>query len=358
MEESLPVIQFTHRTTGEVRVGHFHPPSTKLPSEWTDGYGERVEAPEDITDWLAGGAGSGGGGGGGGDIQDLLDGISTTRGSLLYRDSADWEDLAPGIEGAPLVSGGAGANPVWGLGVENVIKTCKNDTGTNITKGTPVKVTGVHGELPKIEVATASNTHVPSGSGSNEIFGIAATTINHNAAGPVLIQGTLTGLNTSAYSSGNLLYVPTSGTTLTATPPAVPYDRICIALVTKVDATDGQICVRTPQPIHLNDITGFDIGTLADWETIRYEQANNKFIKAPLIHSASTPTWTGVHTFNAAPDFASGVKSTVRTNLQVPGTVTTGITGATAVANIVIISATDYANLPTPRDPNTVFITT
>jgi hypothetical protein len=329
-----------------------------LPSEWTDGYGERVEAPEDITDWLAGGAGSGGGGGGGGDIQDLLDGISTTRGSLLYRDSADWEDLAPGIEGAPLVSGGAGANPVWGLGVENVIKTCKNDTGTNITKGTPVKVTGVHGELPKIEVATASNTHVPSGSGSNEIFGIAATTINHNAAGPVLIQGTLTGLNTSAYSSGNLLYVPTSGTTLTATPPAVPYDRICIALVTKVDATDGQICVRTPQPIHLNDITGFDIGTLADWETIRYEQANNKFIKAPLIHSASTPTWTGVHTFNAAPDFASGVKSTVRTNLQVPGTVTTGITGATAVANIVIISATDYANLPTPRDPNTVFITT
>lgn len=52
-------------------------------------------------------------GGGGGDIQTLLDGISTTRGVLLYYDGTDWNDLAPGTAGQVLRTGGAGADPYW-----------------------------------------------------------------------------------------------------------------------------------------------------------------------------------------------------------------------------------------------------
>jgi hypothetical protein len=160
-------------------------------------------------------------------------------------------------------------------GVENVLKQCKNDSGAPIPKGTPVKVTGVQGELPKIQIAAASNTHVPSGSGSNEIFGIAYENISTNAAGPILIYGSIKNLNTNAYNVGDFLYVSPTGT-LVNTPPAVPYERICIALVVKKNATEGVICVRTVQPTHLNDIVGFDVANLNVNDVIGY--STNKFV--------------------------------------------------------------------------------
>jgi len=287
METSLPTVQFTNLYTGEIRVAHYHPPSTGLPSDWTDGFGERVDAPENILDWAAGGGGSGGAV----SIQSLLDTIDDTRGSMLYRGATGWEVIEPTTEGQPLVSGGAGADPFYALGIENVVKTCKNDSGSPLAKGTPVKVTGVHGELPKIVVANSVNTHVPNGSGSNEIFGIVAKNIGANAAGLVMIQGTLVGLDTSGYSSGDFLFVAASGAALTSTPPAPPYDRICIALATKIDAVDGEICIRTPQPIHLNDIVGLNLGTLADQDGLVYQASTNTFSNRPIDH---TPMLTAI----------------------------------------------------------------
>lgn len=47
------------------------------------------------------------------DIQELLDGISSTRGVILYRGASGWAALAPGTAGQVLTSGGAGADPHW-----------------------------------------------------------------------------------------------------------------------------------------------------------------------------------------------------------------------------------------------------
>jgi hypothetical protein len=160
-------------------------------------------------------------------------------------------------------------------GVENVLKQCKNDTGVPMPKGTPVKVTGVHGELPKIEIATASSNHVPSGSGVNEIFGIVYENISGHGAGPVLIYGSIKDINTNAYNVGDFLYVSPTGT-LVNTPPAIPHERICIGLVIKKNETEGVICVRTSQPVHLNDIVGFDVNNLNVNDVIGY--ATNKFV--------------------------------------------------------------------------------
>lgn len=46
-------------------------------------------------------------------IQTLLDGISTTQGSILYRDALAWVALSPGTAGNVLSTNGAGANPSW-----------------------------------------------------------------------------------------------------------------------------------------------------------------------------------------------------------------------------------------------------
>ena len=46
-------------------------------------------------------------------IQTLLDGISNTQGSILYRSASEWVALAPGTSGNVLSTNGAGANPSW-----------------------------------------------------------------------------------------------------------------------------------------------------------------------------------------------------------------------------------------------------
>lgn len=54
-------------------------------------------------------------GGGPPDIQALLDGISTTQGTIIYYNGTDWVALAPGTAGYVLQTKGAGQNPAWVL---------------------------------------------------------------------------------------------------------------------------------------------------------------------------------------------------------------------------------------------------
>lgn len=46
-------------------------------------------------------------------VQDDLDGLSSTQGAILYRGASDWAALNPGTSGQVLQSGGASANPSW-----------------------------------------------------------------------------------------------------------------------------------------------------------------------------------------------------------------------------------------------------
>lgn len=47
------------------------------------------------------------------DVQEILDQISTTQGSIIYRNASDWVALAPGTSGNFLKTNGAGADPAW-----------------------------------------------------------------------------------------------------------------------------------------------------------------------------------------------------------------------------------------------------
>lgn len=49
------------------------------------------------------------------DVQEILDQISTTQGSVLYRGATDWAALAPGAVGEFLKTNGVGANPSWAI---------------------------------------------------------------------------------------------------------------------------------------------------------------------------------------------------------------------------------------------------
>jgi len=91
------------------------------------------------------------------DIQALLDGISATQGTILYRNAADWVALAPGTAGYVLQTKGAGQNPAWVLG---------SGGGSGVTPDIAVNL-----------------TYIPASFGTNAVSGVGmAATVSNTAS--------------------------------------------------------------------------------------------------------------------------------------------------------------------------------
>ena len=127
-----------------------------------------------------------------------------------------------------------------------------NAQGTLIPEGRVVRFNGaVQGDRPSVVLATANIAL-----DQKSIVGITIERIGTASPGHVRPFGTIYGLDTSAYTLGQILYISsTVAGALTATPPAAPNPRIPIAVVTRVHANQGRIFVRTWSPGYsLNDL--------------------------------------------------------------------------------------------------------
>jgi len=129
------------------------------------------------------------------------------------------------------------ANLSAGISVGNAIAlqfTALNSTGSTITKGSAVYVSGHTSET---QVAPADNTSAS----TMPAFGIATDDILDGATGTIVIGGEISGINTSAFTIGDELYVGTAGA-LTATKPTGTALIQKVAKVTKA-AASGEILV-------------------------------------------------------------------------------------------------------------------
>ena len=129
------------------------------------------------------------------------------------------------------------ANLSAGITVGNATQlqfTGLNNTGATLTKGSAVYVSGHTSET---QVADADNTSAS----SMPAFGIVSDDILNGATGTIVIGGELSGINTSAFSVGDELYVGTAGA-LTATKPTGTALIQKIGKVTKA-AASGELLV-------------------------------------------------------------------------------------------------------------------
>lgn len=130
-----------------------------------------------------------------------------------------------------------------------------NGTGVTITNGSPVRITGTHGDVPQVVLAQSVAV---SGSANlvNQILGVATHDIENNTYGYITTQGLVRGLNTNAYNDGDTLYVSqTAGQYVTTQPPA-PYEIIPVGQVVKASpGASGIIYVAVQQPIDFSDLS-------------------------------------------------------------------------------------------------------
>ena len=113
----------------------------------------------------------------------------------------------------------------------------RNSSGSTITKGSPVYISGfdVGTTNPEISLADASV------SGTMPCIGLVSADIANNATGAVIASGQLTTLNTSTYSVGDTLYVSETTGTLTATKPTGTALIQNIAIVERVHSSFGVV---------------------------------------------------------------------------------------------------------------------
>jgi len=129
----------------------------------------------------------------------------------------------------------------------------KNESGSTITKGTPVYISGQagNGQEFTVDVADADNTS------TMPAVGIAYADSNNNSQITIVTHGKFIGIDTSSFTVGDNLYVSTTGTLTNTAPTGEASGIQKIAKVIRVNASDGQIYVmgasRTNATPNLDD---------------------------------------------------------------------------------------------------------
>ena len=146
------------------------------------------------------------------------------------------------------------ANLSSGISVGNATElqfTALNSTGSTIAKGAAVYISG---HTTETQVALADN----SSASTMPAFGIAKDAITNGNTGVIVLAGEISGINTSAYSEGDELFVGTSGA-LTDTRPTGTALIQKIAKVTKA-AASGELLVMGAG--RTNDVPNLEDGKI------------------------------------------------------------------------------------------------
>lgn len=176
------------------------------------------------------------------------------------------------------------------LSSDRLITEVRNTTGATVTKGTVIYLNGSSGTLPLIAKAQANGEATSTGT-----YGVVQNDIANNANGYVVVIGNLTGIDTSAYSAGAILWLsPTVAGGYTTTKPSAPNHAVYIGIVTRSSNTQGTIEVKIQNGYELDELHNVSISSVANNEVLVYESASS------LWKNKTIPTILGYTPANAA----------------------------------------------------------
>lgn len=131
---------------------------------------------------------------------------------------------------------------------DNVL-VARNTTGSTLAAGTAVYISGTTGDAPQVTLARADSAS------TMPAIGILPNSISNNTFGLVFTQGVITGIDLSAYSAGDNVWVsPTSAGALTSTEPSHPNFHQQVGVV--IRATSSGILL-----VNMDHADGDDTGT-------------------------------------------------------------------------------------------------
>ena len=116
---------------------------------------------------------------------------------------------------------------------DTIEELCKNGTGSTILKGTPVYQTGTAGNAMVIAPADASSA------ATMPAVGVLSQDLAAGAEGNLILMGRISGVDTSAFSEGDIIYVASGGGYTNTRPTGQSVLVQNLGRVTKVHASNG-----------------------------------------------------------------------------------------------------------------------
>jgi hypothetical protein len=195
---------------------------------------------------------------------------------------------------------------------ETVQIVVRNSTGSTLTKGQVVYLSGATGNRPNAVLAQADTEAT-----SSKTIGIVVANIANNADGQVAVSGTLHNLDTSAFTAGDAVWLSaaTAGAT-TVTPPAEPNHTVFIGYIARAHPTLGRIVIVIQNGYELNELHGVSITTPATDNYLYYAAdglwKNKALIFTDIIRAGAT---VGAGLTRWLVPGLSGVSTTVVANI-------------------------------------------
>ena len=225
-----------------------------------------------------------------------------------------------------------------------VIRTyVKNTSGSAMTKGQAVYVNGADGTNVTIQLSTASTE-----AGSSKTLGLLAQDLANNAFGYVIENGLLTGIDTSAATAGQTVWLSnTAGGRVYGAPPAEPSHSVYLGVVARSNANNGEILVKVQNGYELDELHDVSAASPSDGDIIQYKTSSSLWTKASIAGAgiaASSHTHnyqpfgtyltalTATAPISASTDTAGVVTVSLTANYQTAGTYITAVSGSAPIA--------------------------
>jgi hypothetical protein len=156
--------------------------------------------------------------------------------------------------------------PIGNYDTATVVKAyVTNAEAVTITKGQVVYIFGAQGDRASVKLA--KNT---SDTFSSKTLGIVRADIAAGQAGWITTQGQVSGINLSAYSPGDILWLDSVAGGFTKNKPQAPKHSVFVGVVERANAGNGLIYVKPQNGVELDELHNVRITNEANNDIIRY----------------------------------------------------------------------------------------
>ena len=196
---------------------------------------------------------------------------------LRYSGGTWVNDVIPEINSLDDIAGVAITNPSayqslsydgtnWINSDSSVATLVTNAEATSLAVGEVVYLYGAQGD--RATVKRASNS---SDTTSSKTVGIVAEIIAAGGTGAVVTQGYVTGINTSAYTPGDVLWLSSTAGQYTATKPTAPNHLVFIGVVARANVGNGIVYVKAQNGYELDEIHDVAIASRVSGDFLKYD---------------------------------------------------------------------------------------
>ena len=158
---------------------------------------------------------------------------------------------------------------------QRLITEVYNSTGSTLAKGSIVYINGGQGNLPTVTKAIATSDPT-----SAQTYGVVQSDITNMNNGYVVAMGSLTNLDTQAYTVGTQLYLSgTTAGTWTSTKPYAPIHLVYVGIVVRSHPTQGVVEIRIQNGYELDELHDVSAQSPTNGDILQYVAATDLWTK-------------------------------------------------------------------------------